>query len=41
MIQQCMTYVDETPNRDARLALIVTLRDITGRLRSPLPMHTL
>jgi hypothetical protein len=30
MVQEAMTYLDDTPSRQAREDLIVALRDITG-----------
>jgi hypothetical protein len=32
MVQEAIGFLDQTPSRDARLALISTLRDITGAL---------
>jgi hypothetical protein len=31
VVQEAMTYVDQAPDKEAKRALIVTLRDITGR----------
>jgi 26S proteasome regulatory subunit N5 len=29
MVQECCTYVDQTPNKDTKLKLIDTLRNVT------------